>query len=175
MISSHLAEPCDLDTHNGILCSPNEDLGGCWPLTWRGCTSGRILVMNVWLVLYTWLQHTHPDVPHYGSDDFTFLKGALSTIDRPYPYWIDQPHHHIGTTHVLHHLNFSVPHYRAEEYTKAIKQVLGPSYRYDRTPVYKGPVHDGQTMRLRPVHSWNAIFINHSSDSTSYGEPKRRT
>jgi len=93
--------------------------------------------MNAWLVLYTWLQHTHPDVPHYGSDDFTFLKGALSTIDRPYPYLIDQLHHHIGTTHVLHHLNFSVPHYRAEEYTKAIKHVLGPSYRYDQTPITK--------------------------------------
>ena len=106
-----------------------------WDLV--GAYAGPYLVVNAWLVLYTWLQHTHPDVPHYGADDFTFLKGALATIDRPYPYWIDQMHHHIGTTHVLHHLNYAIPHYRAEEYTRAIRRVLGPAYRYDPTPIYK--------------------------------------
>ena len=98
---------------------------------------GPYLVVNSWLVLYTWLQHTHPDVPHYGEDKFTFLKGALSTIDRPYPYIIDELHHHIGTTHVLHHLNFSIPHYRAQEYTKEIKKVLGEYYLYDPMPIHK--------------------------------------
>ena len=98
---------------------------------------GPYLVVNAWLVLYTWLQHTHPDVPHYGTDDFTFLKGALSTVDRPYPYIIDELHHHIGTTHVLHHMNYSIPHYRAQEYTREIKKVLGENYLYDPMPIHK--------------------------------------
>jgi fatty acid desaturase len=98
---------------------------------------GPYLVVNAWLVLYTWLHHTHPDVPHYGPEDFTFLKGALSTVDRPYPWLIDQMHHHIGTTHVLHHVNSSIPHYRAEEYTREIKKVLGPAYLFDNTPIWK--------------------------------------
>ena len=98
---------------------------------------GPYLVVNCWLVLYTWLQHTHPDVPHYGTSDFTFLKGALSTIDRPYPYIIDELHHHIGTTHVLHHMNYSIPHYRAPLYTKEIKKVLGDFYLYDPMPIHK--------------------------------------
>jgi fatty acid desaturase len=98
---------------------------------------GPYLVTNAWLVLYTWLQHTHPDVPHYGPEDFTFLKGALSTLDRPYPWLIDQMHHHIGTTHVLHHVNYSIPHYRAEEYTREIKKVLGDAYLFDNTPIWK--------------------------------------
>lgn len=97
---------------------------------------GPYLIVNAWLVLYTFLQHTHPDVPHYGSDKFTFLKGALCTIDRPYPYIIDILHHHIGTTHVLHHINYSIPHYRAVEYTNEIKKILGEYYLYDPTPIY---------------------------------------
>merc|ERR1712241_1153086 len=39
---------------------------------------------NFWLVLYTWLQHADPMIPHYGDDEFTWVKGALCTIDRPY-------------------------------------------------------------------------------------------
>jgi fatty acid desaturase len=65
------------------------------------------------------------------------LKGALSTIDRPYPYIIDELHHHIGTTHVLHHMNYSIPHYRAVEYSKEIKKVLGDCYLYDPTPIHE--------------------------------------
>ena len=37
---------------------------------------------NAWLVLYTWLQHNDPSVPQYGEDEWTWVKGALSTIDR---------------------------------------------------------------------------------------------
>ena len=97
---------------------------------------GPYLIINAWLVLYTWLHHTHQDVPHYGLDSFTFLNGALSTIDRPYPYIIDELHHHIGTTHVLHHINYSIPHYRAIEYTHEIKKILGEYYLYDPTPIH---------------------------------------
>jgi saccharopine dehydrogenase-like NADP-dependent oxidoreductase len=39
------------------------------------------------------------------------LKGALSTIDRSYPFYIDYLHHHIGSTHVLHHLNYKTIRY----------------------------------------------------------------
>jgi stearoyl-CoA desaturase (delta-9 desaturase) len=98
---------------------------------------GPYLIVNAWLVLYTWLQHSHPDIPHYGSDDFSFLKGALSTVDRPYPYIVDILHHHIGTTHVLHHMNYSIPHFRAQEYSEAIKLVLGDFYLYDPMPIHK--------------------------------------
>ena len=54
---------------------------------------GPLLITNAYLILYTWLQHTHPDVPHFGSDEFSRLKGALSTIDRPYMWIVDHCHH----------------------------------------------------------------------------------
>jgi len=89
------------------------------------------LVNNAWLVVYTILQHTDKDVPHHGQDTFTWLKGALSTIDRNYPYLVDEMHHYIGTTHVLHHINHKIPFYYAKQATKELKIVLGELYNYD--------------------------------------------
>lgn len=85
---------------------------------------GPYIVTNGWLVGYTWLHHTDTDIPWFGEDSFTWLRGALCTIDRPYPWIYDELHHHIGSTHVLHHLNFKVPHYHAVEATECIKPCL---------------------------------------------------
>lgn len=103
----------------------------CWywgPYTWT----------NAWLVLYTWLQHSDPSIPHYGEGEWTFIKGALSTIDRPYGVF-DFFHHTIGSTHVCHHLFHEMPWYNAVEATAALKAYLEPKglYNYDPTPVYK--------------------------------------
>merc|ERR1711957_1001432 len=40
---------------------------------------GPLLVVNAWLVIYTWLQHTDVDVPHFGMDDHTFVPTISST------------------------------------------------------------------------------------------------
>merc|ERR1712008_304190 len=90
---------------------------------------------NAWLVLYTWLQHTDPSVPQYGEDEWTFVKGALTTIDRNYGIF-DFFHHKIGSMHVLHHFFHEMPFYNADEATAAIKEFLGPLYNYDPTPWY---------------------------------------
>jgi fatty acid desaturase len=92
---------------------------------------------NAWLVLYTWLQHSDPSVPQYGADEWTWVKGALSTIDRPYGIF-DFFHHKIGSTHVAHHLFHEMPFYKADEATAAIKAFLEPKglYNYDPTPWY---------------------------------------
>jgi len=94
--------------------------------------------VNAWLVLYTWLQHTDPSVPHYGEGEWTWVRGALSTIDRPYGIF-DYFHHRIGSTHVAHHLFHEMPHYNALEATHAIKAFLEPKglYNYDPTPWWK--------------------------------------
>lgn len=108
----------------------------CWlhgplvVLLWYG---GPYLWVNAWLVLYTWLQHTDPSVPHFGQDEWTWVKGALCTIDRPYGIF-DHFHHHIGSTHVVHHLFHDIPFYNATKATRALKAFLGPLYKYDETP-----------------------------------------
>ena len=115
----------------GILYYIDHQYGFGTSFTWYWCP---YFIVNAWLVLYTILQHTDKDIPHYGPDDFTWLKGALSTVDRNYPFIIDDMHHYIGSTHVLHHLNAKIPFYYAKQATEELKEVLGDWYRYDETP-----------------------------------------
>jgi omega-6 fatty acid desaturase (delta-12 desaturase) len=88
---------------------------------------GPYIVVNLWLVLYTWLHHTDTQIPQYGEGDWTWLKGAKSTIDRNYGIY-DFFHHHIGSTHVCHHIFSQIPHYHAEEATIHLKRALGAEY-----------------------------------------------
>jgi fatty acid desaturase len=118
-------------------------------LAWAVCSGpaqvmalygGPLLVVNAWLVTYTWLQHTDVDVPHFSADNHNFVKGALHTIDRPYnkmdPWGIiDFLHHKIGTTHVAHHFDSTIPHYKADVATEAIKENFPEHYLYDPTPI----------------------------------------
>lgn len=101
---------------------------------WRNYI-GPYLVHNAWLVVVTWLQHTSKEIPHFGESDWTWIKGAMSTVDRPYSWIIDDIHHHIGSTHVCHHLFPLIPHYHAVEATKALKVALGEHYNFDPTPM----------------------------------------
>jgi len=98
---------------------------------------GPYLVVNAWLTGYTWLQHSDIDIPHYDEDGWDWLTGALSTIDRGYPEFINALHFDIGSTHVLHHLFSALPHYHAKEATNFIKKVLGVRYNYDGRNVWE--------------------------------------
>jgi omega-6 fatty acid desaturase (delta-12 desaturase) len=109
--------------------------GSAWPVV--ALYAGPLLVTNAWLVGYTWLQHTDVDVPHFAGADWSQVKGALSTIDRPYGAVIDLLHHRIGSTHVAHHVSHEIPHYHAAEATAAISRAYPELYLYDPTPVWK--------------------------------------
>jgi len=117
---------------------------------WAKCTSfwtvaavygGPYLVLNAWLGIVTLLHHTDTDVPHLEGEEWNYVRGAFLTIDRPYDKlawgFVDWVQHHIGSTHVLHHLNPRVPHYHAQEATEAIKKAFPDLYLYDPTPIPK--------------------------------------
>jgi acyl-lipid omega-3 desaturase len=93
------------------------------------------LVFVIWLDLVTFLHHTEPDIPWYRGEDWYFLKGALSTVDRSYGL-IDPIHHNIGT-HVAHHIFLSMPHYHLRTATRAIKPILGEYYRQSNQPIWQ--------------------------------------
>ncbi|CAK7339204.1 unnamed protein product [Dovyalis caffra] len=95
-----------------------------------------LIFVNGFLVLITYLQHTHPSLPHYDSSEWEWLRGALVTVDRDYGI-LNKVFHHIADTHVAHHLFSTIPHYHALEATKAIKPVLGEYYQFDATQIYK--------------------------------------
>lgn len=103
-------------------------------------TVGRLylvpyLWVNHWLVLITFLQHTDPFLPHYRPAEFTFPRGALSTLDRSllgdlgsFMGWIGAcATHGISETHVAHHVSSKIPHYNAWEATDALRAKLEKS------------------------------------------------
>lgn len=95
------------------------------------------LVVNAWLVIYTWLQHTDVAIPHYDSQHWTWVKGALQTVDRPYGPLINLLHHGIGSTHVCHHVNSAIPHYNAWRGTALLRERFPTLVRFDPTPIHK--------------------------------------
>ena len=82
-------------------------------------------------VAITFLQHTDPSLPHYGSETWTFARGAAATIDREFGFIGRHFFHGIIETHVLHHYISTIPFYHADEATEAIKPVMGVHYRSD--------------------------------------------
>ncbi|KAI3522243.1 hypothetical protein L1887_11730 [Cichorium endivia] len=106
-------------------------------LTWVLCIYGvPLFFVNSSLVCVTYLQHTHPSLPHYDSTEWDWLRGALATVDRDYGI-LNRLGHNIVNTHVTHHLFPKMPHYHAMEATKAIKPILKDYYKFDNTPILK--------------------------------------
>ncbi|GFZ01589.1 fatty acid desaturase 8 [Actinidia rufa] len=94
-------------------------------------------VFVVWLDFVTYLHHHgyEQKLPWYRGQEWSYLRGGLTTIDRDYG-WFNNIHHDIGT-HVVHHLFPQIPHYHLVEATKAAKPVLG---KYYREPKKSGPI-----------------------------------
>jgi omega-6 fatty acid desaturase (delta-12 desaturase) len=95
------------------------------------------VVINFWLVTYTWLQHTDIDIPHFSSDQWSWAKGALQTVDRPYGPLLNLLHHGIGSTHVCHHVNSRIPHYNAWRGNALLREAYPELVRVDTTPIHK--------------------------------------
>jgi omega-3 fatty acid desaturase (delta-15 desaturase) len=104
---------------------------------------GPYVVFVVWLDLVTFLHHSEPDIPWYRGNDWYFLKGAISTIDRDYGF-INNIHHNIGT-HVAHHIFLNMPHYHLKTATAAIKPILGDYYRQSDDFIFKSFIRSWRT------------------------------
>lgn len=120
------------------------------------------LIFVMWLALVTFLHHTEPDIPWYRGDDWYFLKGALSTIDRDYGF-INPIHHDIGT-HVAHHIFLNMPHYHLKTATEAIKPLLGDLYRKSDEPIWKSFVRS----------YWACHFVPDQGSKVYYQSPTNR-
>lgn len=115
------------------------------------------LFVNMWLVLITYMQHSDPTVPHYADDEWNFVRGALCSVDRDYGIY-NILHHHIGDTHVAHHLFSQMPFYHAQEATEALKKVLGPYYSSDNTPIFKALLRSWATCKFVDLADGNVMF-----------------
>lgn len=83
------------------------------------------VVFSMWLAGVTYLHHTSKEVTYYHDSDWTFLQGALGTVDRSYGKWIEPLHHWIGSCHLVHHLFFNrLPHYHLKRVSEIVKSHL---------------------------------------------------
>lgn len=94
-----------------------------------------LMITNLYLVLITYLQHTASYLPHFRGKEWTFLRGALCTVDRSFGVVLNHVFHHITDTHVCHHIFSKMPFYHAQEATEHIKKFIGPYYIKDDTPI----------------------------------------
>ncbi|KAK8090710.1 delta-12 fatty acid desaturas-like protein [Apiospora phragmitis] len=83
-------------------------------------------------VMITYLHHTSPALPKYLPASWTYLRGALATVDRDPGPVMRYMFHHIVDLHVVHHLFPRIPHYHAQEATNAIRPLLGDYYHVDK-------------------------------------------
>ena len=120
------------------------------------------LVINGWLVAYTWLQHTDTNVPHFAGHEWTWAKGALQTVDRPYGRLLNLLHHGIGSTHVCHHVNARIPHYNAWQATTLLRERFPDLVRFDPTPIH---------LALWRVASRCAVVTERKDSGSFYYQP----
>ena len=60
--------------------------------------------VNHWIVAITYLHHTHPNLPKFEPEAWTFIKGATATVDREFGFIGKHMFHNIIEFHVIHHL-----------------------------------------------------------------------
>ncbi|KAF8879058.1 delta-12 fatty acid desaturase [Infundibulicybe gibba] len=96
------------------------------------------ILTNHWIVMLTYLQHSDPSIPHYRKGEWTFVRGALSTVDRPLLGWAGKFFlHNASHNHVSHHLFSSIPFYNQPQVTEILKGILKDDYNYDSTNTFR--------------------------------------
>lgn len=96
------------------------------------------LFTNHWVVMLTYLQHSDPTIPHYRKKQWTFLRGATCTVDRPLLGWVGRFFlHNVSHDHLAHHLFSSTPFYNQPQVTECIKKVLKDDYNFDSTNTFR--------------------------------------
>jgi fatty acid desaturase len=96
---------------------------------------------NHWIVMLTYLHHSDPTLPHYRQKEWSFLRGAVGTVDRPLLGWAGRFFlHNVSHDHIAHHFFSVIPFYNQPEVTEHIKKVLKEDYNYDSTVGFSPPV-----------------------------------
>ncbi|KAG7093067.1 hypothetical protein E1B28_009359 [Marasmius oreades] len=96
------------------------------------------LLANHWIVMLTYLHHSDPTVPMYRSTQWSFVRGATATVDRPLLGWAGRFFlHNVSHDHISHHLFSSIPFYNQPLATAAIKGILKEDYNYDSTNSFR--------------------------------------
>ncbi len=110
---------------------------------------GPWLVFCAWISVVTYLHHVNARVPWYRGEGWSWLRGALSTVDRRYGV-LEKVHHDAGC-HVAHHLFPTMPHYHLREAAAAVRPLLGDLYVEDATPPLRALVRSLRRCQVVPA------------------------
>ncbi|KAJ7650203.1 delta-12 fatty acid desaturase [Roridomyces roridus] len=93
---------------------------------------------NHWIVALTYLHHSDPTIPHYRKAEWSYLRGAVATVDRPLLGWAGRFFlKNVSHDHIAHHLFSSIPFYNQPTVTEHLKPVLKNHYNYDSTNTFR--------------------------------------
>ena len=93
---------------------------------------GAYIIFAFCLYMVTYMQHHKYETKVYDDTTWSYLNGALETVDRTYGYGIDDIQHNISDCHVAHHLFFTqIPHYNLKTATEKIRPLLISHNRYN--------------------------------------------
>ncbi|KAF5368959.1 hypothetical protein D9758_003063 [Tetrapyrgos nigripes] len=83
------------------------------------------IFLNHWIVLLTFLHHSDPTLPYYHSGQWSFARGALSTVDRPLLSWGGRLFlKNVSHDHISHHLFSNIPWYNQPRSTAILRELL---------------------------------------------------
>jgi len=95
------------------------------------------VLCNHWIVMLTYLHHSDPTIPHYRKDEWSWVRGAVATVDRPLLGWAGRFFlHNVSHDHVAHHFFSYAPFYNQPEITKCVRKVLKDHYNFDSTNTF---------------------------------------
>ena len=114
------------------------------------------LVFSAWAALVTYLHHTDEAVPWYRGDGWSYLRGALATVDRR--YGVFEWFHHDAGCHVVHHLFPTIPHYRLREAARAIEPLLGAHYRRRNEPIWRALLSAARGCQIVPEEGERVFY-----------------
>ncbi len=113
------------------------------------------IIFSWWLTTVTYLQHHDNDETIVYDNKWTYVTGALQTVDRSYGSFIDTMTHNITNGHLIHHLFFTkIPHYHLEKATRQLYKYLkenGIEYKYRYTPYFFIDIFRHTTQKLSEV------------------------
>jgi len=114
-------------------------------------------VFSFWLYTITYLQHhqNNGKTIVYTNNTWSYIKGALQTIDRRLGFGLDTLFHHITDCHITHHLFPKIPHYN-------LKTATGTIYKYmaEKGVSIHGPVDTNPFRIFKESVLYNSYVSN---------------
>ena len=95
----------------------------------RTITSGKLLVSNILGFTIQIL------MSHISQFRVFFYERCFFSIDQPYGKILNILHHHIGSSHVVHHVCPTIPHYYAVKLLK--NKSFSKAYLFNPMPIHK--------------------------------------